>query len=179
LELIFQLYRARKEFTGNSTKQALLEQASQLLSNLEVDEARSIIDSVLTPGDFNGDGNVDGRDFLVWQRQVGQTGYYPLQQKDADTNADGIVDSADLALWHDYYGYAKRSNRWPCHPRTGKPDISFAWYDSLEPNPLTESPMSDFSVNERSILRLIRYIALYTAEAMRPPRMGPMTGIQA
>jgi hypothetical protein len=106
LELIFQLYRARKEFTGNSTKQALLEQASQLLSNLEVDEARSIIDSVLTPGDFNGDGNVDGRDFLVWQRQVGQTGYYPLQQKDADTNADGIVDSADLALWHEYYGYA-------------------------------------------------------------------------
>ncbi len=106
LDLIFQLYRARKEFTGNSTKQALLEQASQLLSNLEVDEARSIIDSVLTPGDFNGDGNVDGRDFLVWQRQVGQTGYYPLQQKDADTNADGIVDSADLALWHEYYGYA-------------------------------------------------------------------------
>lgn len=105
LELIFQLYRARKEFAGNSTKQALLEQASQLLSNLEVDEARSIIDSVLTPGDFNGDGNVDGRDFLVWQRQVGQTGYYPLQQNDADTNADGIVDSADLALWQQYYGY--------------------------------------------------------------------------
>ncbi len=105
LELIFQLYRARKEFAGNGTKQALLEQASQLLSNLEVEQARAIIDSVLTPGDFNGDGNVDGRDFLLWQRQVGQTGYYPLQQKEADTNADGIVDAADLALWHQYYGY--------------------------------------------------------------------------
>ncbi len=105
LELVFQLYRARKEFVGDSAKQFLLEQASVLLSNLQIENARSIIDSVLTPGDFDGDGDVDGRDFLVWQRQVGQTGYYPLQQQAADTNADGIVDVADLALWQQYYGY--------------------------------------------------------------------------
>jgi hypothetical protein len=105
LELVFQLYRARKENVGNGIVQGLLEQASVLLSDLDVVGARSIIDSVLTPGDFNSDGSVDGRDFLVWQRQVGQTGLYPLQQKAADTNADGIVDAFDLALWQQYYGY--------------------------------------------------------------------------
>ena len=105
LELVFQLYRARKEFSGNAAIQSLLEQASVHLSNLQVGDARAIIDSVLTPGDFNDDGSVDGRDFLIWQRQLGQTGYYPLQQKAADTNADGIVDGADLALWQQYYGY--------------------------------------------------------------------------
>jgi hypothetical protein len=105
LELVFQLYRARKEFSGNAAIQSLLEQASVHLSNLEVGAARSIIDSVLTPGDFNEDGSVDGKDFLIWQRQLGQTGYYPLQQKAADTNADDIVDVADLSLWQQYYGY--------------------------------------------------------------------------
>jgi hypothetical protein len=105
LALVFQLYRARKAFTGDVMKQGLLEQASNLLSNLDIATARSIIDSVLTPGDFNGDGSVDGRDFLLWQQQAGQTGFYPLQQKAGDTNADGIVDSADLALWQQYYGY--------------------------------------------------------------------------
>ena len=105
LELVFQLYRARKAFTGNAATQGLLEQASAMMSDLDIAGARSIIDSVLTPGDFNGDRSVDGQDFLIWQQQVGQTGYYPLQQKAADTNADGIVDAADLALWQEYYGY--------------------------------------------------------------------------
>jgi hypothetical protein len=105
LELVFQLYRARKAFTGDAAKQGLLDEASMMLSDLDIEGARSVIDSVLTPGDFNGDGSVDGKDFLVWQQQVGQTGYYPLQQKAADTNADGIVDATDLALWQQYYGY--------------------------------------------------------------------------
>lgn len=105
LELVFQLYRARKAFPSDPAKQGLLDEASALLSNLDIEGARGVIDSVLTPGDFNGDGSVDGRDFMVWQQQAGQTGYYPLAQKAADTNADGIVDTADLALWQEYYGY--------------------------------------------------------------------------
>lgn len=44
--------------------------------------------------DYNGDGAVNGRDFLEWQRQVGQTG-----SLSADGNGNGVVDAADLEIW--------------------------------------------------------------------------------
>ena len=45
-------------------------------------------------GDFNGDGFVDGGDFLVWQKSMAN----PLDLT-ADANGDGRVDDADLAIW--------------------------------------------------------------------------------
>ncbi len=42
--------------------------------------------------DFDGDGDVDGRDFLAWQRGEG----------DADGNS--IVDATDLMIWQNQYG---------------------------------------------------------------------------
>ncbi len=52
-----------------------------------------------SPGDFDADGDVDGRDFLVWQRDSGQTA-----RLRADDNNDGLVDAADLEIWQDNYG---------------------------------------------------------------------------
>ena len=49
--------------------------------------------------DFDGNGLVDGRDFLIWQRGFG-TGT-SLSQGDA--NNDGSVNAADLAIWQDRY----------------------------------------------------------------------------
>jgi hypothetical protein len=46
--------------------------------------------------DFNGDGAVDGADFLAWQVGVGSTGG---GQAAGDANSDGAVDGADLAVW--------------------------------------------------------------------------------
>ncbi|MAT73415.1 MAG: hypothetical protein CMJ58_28355 [Planctomycetaceae bacterium] len=46
-------------------------------------------DILTTPGDFNGDDNVDGLDFLVWQQGFGAT-----------------YDAADLADWQANYGTA-------------------------------------------------------------------------
>lgn len=53
--------------------------------------------------DFNGDGTVDGADFLRWQRN------YPVTDMtaalaDGDANNDNNVDGADLAVWQSQFG---------------------------------------------------------------------------
>jgi hypothetical protein len=51
--------------------------------------------------DFDSDGDVDGADFLVWQRNVGAAN--PTQsQGDADGN--GVIDAADVAVWQTQFG---------------------------------------------------------------------------
>ena len=46
--------------------------------------------------DFDLDGDVDGADFLRWQRGVGAAGAIHDQ---GDANSDGAVDSLDLDVW--------------------------------------------------------------------------------
>lgn len=50
--------------------------------------------------DFNGDGFVDGADFLAWQRGFG--GEASLATGDA--NGDGAVDAGDLEIWSAQFG---------------------------------------------------------------------------
>jgi MYXO-CTERM domain-containing protein len=47
--------------------------------------------------DFDGDGDVDGADFLVWQRGLGGTNQ--SNKSTGDANGNGTVDAADLAIW--------------------------------------------------------------------------------
>lgn len=51
---------------------------------------------------FNGDGAVDGKDFLIWQGGFGKTGNAVLA--DGDANADQDVDGDDLAVWRGQFG---------------------------------------------------------------------------
>jgi glucose/arabinose dehydrogenase len=51
--------------------------------------------------DFDTDGDVDGHDFLAWQRGLGLSN---AQRVDGDTNADGDVDSGDLTIWKQQFG---------------------------------------------------------------------------
>jgi hypothetical protein len=51
-------------------------------------------------GDFDGDGDRDGVDFLAWQGGFGGSG--GLAQGDA--NSDGTVDAADFAVWAAQFG---------------------------------------------------------------------------
>ncbi|MBN1854772.1 MAG: PEP-CTERM sorting domain-containing protein, partial [Pirellulales bacterium] len=52
--------------------------------------------------DFDGDGDVDGADYLTWQKGFGTTGTGTLATGDA--NGDTNVDSADLAIWKSQFG---------------------------------------------------------------------------
>jgi hypothetical protein len=57
--------------------------------------------AAITPSaDFDRDGDVDGRDFLTWQRNAGMAD--PLQS-DGDANFDGAINTADLAVWQAAY----------------------------------------------------------------------------
>jgi hypothetical protein len=55
-----------------------------------------------TPGDSDEDDDVDGADFLAWQRGVGTPSGATRAMGDADGDQD--VDAEDLALWKDNFG---------------------------------------------------------------------------
>lgn len=55
-----------------------------------------------TPGDFDGDSDVDGSDLLAWQRGFGITSGAAVSGGDA--NGDGAVGAADLSYWQANYG---------------------------------------------------------------------------
>ncbi|HMO84200.1 MAG TPA: dockerin type I domain-containing protein, partial [Lacipirellulaceae bacterium] len=55
-----------------------------------------------TNADFNGDGLVDGQDFLIWQRGLGLAGQ--TSNANGDANGDMVVDAADLLVWQAAYG---------------------------------------------------------------------------
>jgi hypothetical protein len=51
--------------------------------------------------DFDSDGDVDGRDFLAWQRGHGMA---TPTRANGDANNDGQVNAADLLVWQGQYG---------------------------------------------------------------------------
>lgn len=115
LELVYQLYRARKSFAGDTTKQSELDEVAELLAALQLDDARTLLDSLTMPGDFDGNGVVNGKDFLLWQRQCGMNGLYPLANLPADGNADGVVDMVDFSLWQQHFGSLSRLGTLAAH----------------------------------------------------------------
>ena len=80
------------------------------LRNTGVDDFDMIIDNFMVEiegsnaavddADFDGDGDVDGADFLTWQRGVGTAG--GLSQGNA--NGDSVIDGTDLAIWRNQFG---------------------------------------------------------------------------
>jgi len=63
---------------------------------------RSTFDAPDGPlGDYNGDGEVDGADFLTWQSQFGAE---VIASTGADGSGNGLVDGADLDVWARLFG---------------------------------------------------------------------------
>jgi hypothetical protein len=55
---------------------------------------------VATTPDFDGNGQVDGNDFLAWQRGLGKV---TPSQADGNADGDGDVDHGDLAAWKAHF----------------------------------------------------------------------------
>jgi beta-glucanase (GH16 family) len=73
------------------------------LTNVQVDYVR--VYTAVTPpapsADFDGDGDVDGADFLTWQRGVGTFSGAVRANGNANAGMDGDVDAGDLATWRE------------------------------------------------------------------------------
>lgn len=61
----------------------------------------SIILNPIDDADFNGDGDVDGDDFLTWQRGFGSGSTLA----EGDANMSGTVDGVDLGIWEAQFGH--------------------------------------------------------------------------
>ena len=81
---------------------------------------------VLQPesADFNGDGNIDGRDFLAWQRGFGSA---PATSEDGDANHDGVVSGADLVVWQNQYGTAPQVSALTAPVADSQPSLASFW----------------------------------------------------
>jgi glucose/arabinose dehydrogenase len=66
-------------------------------------EVHRIVTGSSLAGDYDGDGDVDGRDYAVWRRRFG-TGVRPPGTLQADGNNDSAVDAADYVVWRKNLG---------------------------------------------------------------------------
>jgi hypothetical protein len=60
----------------------------------------TVIAGASLPGDYTHDGVVDGRDYVLWRRFIGQTGGGMW----ADGSGNGIIDSSDYDVWRAHFG---------------------------------------------------------------------------
>jgi beta-glucanase (GH16 family) len=81
-------------------------------TNVQVDYVR--VWSAVTPpaesADFDSDGDVDGADFLTWQRGAGTTVGAVRVNGNANAGFDGDVDEGDLEVWRVQFGSAAATN---------------------------------------------------------------------
>ncbi len=68
--------------------------------SMQIAEIQFFDTAVSSPADFDGDSDVDGADFLIWQRNVGVGTTQPM----GDADGNNVVDGADLAIWKSSFG---------------------------------------------------------------------------
>ncbi len=78
------------------------------------DVVLSLVASPFSRADFDFDGDVDGADFLAWQRGYGQA-------TPGDADGNGVVDAADLAIWKNEFGSAVVAAATPANATVPEP----------------------------------------------------------
>ncbi len=94
--------------TDGSAGTQPVSQLQQIIFGEPTGEGAFYIDNVIVRGvasansaDFDGDSDVDGADFLIWQRGVGTAS---PGLSDGDANSDGNVNGLDLDIWKLNFG---------------------------------------------------------------------------
>ena len=74
--------------------------STQLLDplNAALAWANQRVDTLVLPGDYDFDGDVDAGDFAEWRSQYGSTGPFPINGDYADGTRDGTVNAGGLRL---------------------------------------------------------------------------------
>ena len=111
----------------------------QLQGRLDVGAVESAFVG-LGASDFDGDGDVDGQDFLAWQRGFGSLS---PAQSEGDANLDGTVNSTDLGMWSVAYGTGTAA---AASTAVGGPALAAAISESSEPS----APTAVLSASELS-----------------------------
>jgi hypothetical protein len=83
---------------SNETFTILLSNATNAAAPVTSYTVTILNDDQARAGDYDLDSDVDGRDFLVWQRTYGTS------NPASDGNHDGVVNSGDLTIWQNNYG---------------------------------------------------------------------------
>jgi hypothetical protein len=83
---------------GTPSGQALTGEVEDYLKTIPV--APAVVAGM--PADFDQDEDVDGFDFLAWQRNIGRTG--GATQAQGNANGDATVTSGDLHMWKQEFG---------------------------------------------------------------------------
>jgi hypothetical protein len=97
LQLIYELYLARKKYNGNAATQAMLSQVSTLLSAMQIDSARALFDEASPAGDYNADGLVNMSDYNTWRNAYGKSTI--IYGSGADGDYNGSIDVGDYLVW--------------------------------------------------------------------------------
>jgi hypothetical protein len=74
------------------------------LGSLTLNLTGMVEGATISSADFDGDGEVDGSDFLAWQRGLGIVG--SAERIDGDANGDRNVDGLDLQHWQGQFATA-------------------------------------------------------------------------
>jgi surface-anchored protein len=88
-------------------------------------------------GDYDEDGDVDGADFLLWQRQLGSA--VPAGTA-ADGSGNGVVDEADLGVWRDNFGAQSSSGSASAATNVPEPTAIALLLTALVASRLLDSP---------------------------------------
>ena len=77
------------------------ETALPLVGNFDPPVGAPVDPQTNPSADFDGDNDVDGADFLTWQRGLGQPN---AAASAGDANGDGQVNSVDAGIWRQQFG---------------------------------------------------------------------------
>lgn len=89
------VYQVQLGATGNRIGVGTV-QGSGIFTFLVGDDAGNSL-----PGDYDRNGVVDGADFLLWQRELGNE---VTPGEGADGDRSGVVDAGDLDVWREWFG---------------------------------------------------------------------------